>query len=268
MQGAQDWTARAGQALVSGTPRLPWGIIGGTGLTALEDFVVLDRETPVTPYGTPSAALTRGRLGSVPAVFLPRHGADHTLAPHCINYRANIWALARAAERVVAVAAVGGINRHMAPGDVVIVDQLIDYTWGRAHTFSDAQAEQVLHVDFTEPYDAGVRGALLQAALRAGVEVHDGGTYAATQGPRLESAAEVERLARDGCDVVGMTGMPEAGLAREQALPYACCAVVVNAAAGRAGGPITMDMIRANLQVGMRRVLALLRALEWPPASD
>ena len=247
----------------------PWGLIGGTGLESLDGFEAKGKTVLETPFGETSGPVIRGTLGNVSIAFLSRHGADHHLAPHEINYRANVWALSQSCERVIAVAAVGGIASNLAPGDVVIVDQIIDYTWGRAHTFSGSAGGlagdalgSVTHVDFTEPYDANVRGALLSAARRAKVAVHDGGVYGATQGPRLESAAEIDRLDRDGCTVVGMTGMPEAGLARELALPYASCAVVVNPAAGRGEDEITLEMIKGHLAHGMTKVYQILRHLQ------
>jgi 5'-deoxy-5'-methylthioadenosine phosphorylase len=210
------------------------GIIGGTGLMTLEGLQLERRQTVRTPWGDPSAPLLHGRLAGRPVVFLPRHGSAHTIAPHEVNYRANIWALREAGvRRVIAVNAVGGIGARFAPGTLAVPDQLIDYSWGRAQTFSGGTGEPLQHIDFTEPYSAGLRALLLAAAVRAGIHAHDGGVYGVTQGPRLETAAEIDRMARDGCDLVGMTGMPEAGLAREIGLEYACCAVVVNRAAGR-----------------------------------
>jgi len=210
------------------------GIIGGTGLVTLEGLQLERRQTVGTPWGEPSAPLLHGRFAGRPVVFLPRHGSTHTIAPHEVNYRANIWALREAGvHRVIAVNAVGGIGARFAPGTLAIPDQLIDYSWGRAHTFSGGTGEPLQHIDFTEPYSFGLRALLLAAAVRAGIDAHDGGVYGVTQGPRLETAAEIDRMARDGCDLVGMTGMPEAGLAREIGLEYACCAVVVNRAAGR-----------------------------------
>lgn len=238
------------------------GIIGGSGLARLATLDIEHQKTLSTPYGEPSAPLTFGQLAGRPVVFLPRHGAGHTLPPHRVNYRANVWALREAgAERVIGMAAVGGITQP--PGTICVPDQLVDYTWGREHTYFDADLTEVTHVDFTEPYCAGLRDALLAAGTRVGMAVVDGGTYAAAQGPRLESAAEIRRMESDGCDLVGMTGMPEAGLARELALCYACCAVVVNWAAGKSDGPITMEEIEANLETGMERARQLLGALEW-----
>jgi 5'-deoxy-5'-methylthioadenosine phosphorylase len=236
------------------------GIIGGSGLTRLKAMDLDRREIANTPYGAPSAALAFGRFDGAPVVFLPRHGAAHTIPPHRVNYRANLWAMKHAGvTRVVGMAAVGGITSSMQPGALCVPDQVIDYTWGREHTLFEDDLDSVTHIDFTDPYCEVLREVLLQAAERAGIPVYDGGTYAATQGPRLESAAEISRLERDGCDVVGMTGMPEASLARELGLCYASLALSVNWAAGKTEGPITMAKIESHLEQGMtraRRVLA------------
>jgi 5'-deoxy-5'-methylthioadenosine phosphorylase len=238
------------------------GIIGGTGLTSLEELAILRREMVHTPWGEPSGPVTHGELHGQRVAFLARHGYRHTIPPHQVNYRANVWALREVGVRsIVAVAAVGGISAHLEPGSLVITDQLIDYTWGRGHTFFEDGLDNVVHVDFTRPYSQALRERLLAAAREAGVDVHAGGTYGATQGPRLESAAEVDRLERDGCHVVGMTGMPEAALARELEIAYAHCAVVSNPAAGRGDETITMQAIRAQLDRGMEQVKRVLRAL-------
>jgi 5'-deoxy-5'-methylthioadenosine phosphorylase len=236
------------------------GIIGGTGLTSLEGLE-LERESAVsTPWGEPSAPLLHGRLAGQRVVFLARHGRTHSIAPHAVNYRANIWAVREAgAARVVAVNAVGGISPAFPPGSLALPRHLVDYSWGRAHTFCEGPGQPLQHVDFTEPYTQSLRELMLAAAGRAGIMLHDGGVYAVTQGPRLETAAEIARLARDGCDLVGMTGMPEAGLARELGLEYACCAVVVNHAAGR-GGDIHAELDRW-VETGMAGARALLHAI-------
>lgn len=237
-------------------------IIGGTGLTSMEGLEVIRRQVVHTPYGEPSAPLTHGVLGGCEVVFLPRHGSGHTIPPHKINYRANIWALRHIeAPRVVAVAATGGIREDMQPGALVIPDQLVDYTWGRDHTFFEHDLTHVTHVDFTHPYCTSLRQQLLNAGHKAGLQPIDGGTYGVVQGPRLETADEIRRLRQDGCDLVGMTGMPEAGLARELDLCYATCSVVANWAAGISDEPITMEGIRENLLSGMSSVRALLRLL-------
>jgi 5'-methylthioinosine phosphorylase len=225
---------------------------------------VIDHERPETPFGPPAAPVTRGRLGDTECLFLPRHGIGHGVAPHRVRYRANIWALrACGAERVVGLAAVGGIGSRFAPGVLAVPDQIIDYTHGRDHSFRDGEAGELLHIDFTKPYCEDLRRALLGAAGAAELEVVDGGTYGATQGPRLETAAEIARMERDGCDFVGMTGMPEAALAKELGLCYAGLAFVVNWAAGKAAGGIQMQEIEANIaacRVGVERVVAVLAA--------
>ncbi|OBS10889.1 S-methyl-5'-thioinosine phosphorylase [Acidihalobacter prosperus] len=237
-------------------------IIGGTGLTRLGSLEIARREVIHTPYGEPSGPVTHGHLFGREVAFLPRHGPGHTIPPHQVNYRANLWALHHiGVEQVIAVAAVGGITERMKPACLVIPDQIIDYTWSRAHTFYEGSLKQVTHVDFTEPYSLELRHAMIAACAAAGIGHVDRGTYGATQGPRLESTAEIDRMARDGCDLVGMTGMPEAGLARELGLSYATCAVVANWAAGRGTGEITMEEVGQNLDIGMRDVARMLEAL-------
>ena len=224
-------------------------IIGGTGLNQLPGFTSLQEYTQDTPWGAPSHPVQRGKLGECEAYFLARHGVPHRLPPHLINYRANLWALRElGVTQVVAVNAVGGISAPMGPGVLSVPDQLIDYTWGRQHTFYDGGELDLKHIEFTQPYSSNVRDSLLQAALDAGVECRAGGVYAATQGPRLETAAEIKRLAQDGCDVVGMTGMPEAALAAELELDYAALCIVVNWGAGLNAQPITEAAIHDILQ--------------------
>jgi 5'-methylthioadenosine phosphorylase len=209
-------------------------IIGGSGLTQLANLQITHRQIVRTPYGEPSGPLTFGSIGNAKVVFLARHGYGHTLAPHEINYRANLWALhARGASHVVSICTVGGIAAALGAGAIVIPDQIIDYTWGRPSTYFEGAQQPVTHIDFTYPYSEELRQAVMAAAGEAGVPVIGTGTYAATQGPRLETKAEIDRLDGDGATMVGMTGMPEAALARELGLPYAHVAVVVNPAAGR-----------------------------------
>lgn len=236
-------------------------IIGGSGLTRLGNLKGTGRRELRTPYGEPSAPLTFGEIAGHAALFLARHGDGHTLAPHEVNYRANLWALKEAgATEIVSVATVGGIGPHAAPGALLVPHQIIDYTWGRKSTFFEGPGVPVKHIDFTEPYSAPVRERLLGAARACGEPVHDGGVYAVTQGPRLESAAEIERLARDGADMVGMTAMPEAALARELDLPYGALAVVANHAAGRGDSrsAISLEAIVAVLDEAMARVRRIL----------
>lgn len=246
------------------TMAAPLGIIGGSGLTQLEGLRVRHREVVRTPYGEPSGALTFGSLGGGEAVFVARHGYGHTIAPHQVNYRANLWALRHAGvQRVVAVAAVGGIRADLGPGVIAVPHQLLDYTWGRHSTFFDGPDQPVTHVDFTHPYTAAVREAILAAAATVGEPVVSEGVYATTQGPRLETAAEIDRLERDGATMVGMTAMPEAALAREIGLEYATLAVVANHAAGRgrSGAGIRFEDMDRVLQEAMARVRRILQAL-------
>jgi 5'-methylthioinosine phosphorylase len=239
-------------------------IIGGSGFANIPGFTLERREAVRTPYGEPSGALTFGSIAGHAVVFLARHGYGHTIPPHQINYRANIWALhARGVKNVLAIAAVGGIRRDLAPGVLVIPDQIIDYTHGRPATFFALADRGVQHIDFTLPYSAELRAACIKAAERAGEAVIDGGVYAATQGPRLETAAEINRLERDGADMVGMTGMPEAVLAKEIGLAYATLAIVVNHAAGRGASDagIALDEMATILREATGRVQRILEQM-------
>ena len=239
-------------------------IIGGSGLTQLANLEVTHREVMRTPYGDPSGAVTFGQLGGQPVAFLARHGYGHTIPPHEVNYRANLWALHKiGASGVVSVASVGSIRADLKPGDIVIPHQLIDYTWGRKSTYHEGCGVAVRHVDFTDPYDPALRQQLIEAAARAGMTVSDAAVYAVTQGPRLETAAEIDRFERDGADLVGMTAMPEAVLARELGLPYAAINLVANYAAGRADSRhgISFDAIEQVLQESMGRVRTIIAAL-------
>ncbi|MDG2273284.1 MAG: S-methyl-5'-thioinosine phosphorylase [Halioglobus sp.] len=226
----------------------PLAIIGGTGIDDLEGLEVLRDHHVETPYGNASRAIQEGRLGEHSLFFLQRHGSPGLIPPHRINYRANVWALkSMDVGGVIAINAVGGITESMRPGRLVIPHQIIDYTWGREHTFDEGQEGDLMHIDFTDPYQHGLRMELLAAAASADIPHESSGVYAATQGPRLETSAEVQRLARDGCDVIGMTGMPEAALARELGLPYASVCMVVNPAAGLGDLPLTIDMMKEIL---------------------
>ncbi|MBB3101744.1 S-methyl-5'-thioinosine phosphorylase [Azomonas macrocytogenes] len=239
-------------------------IIGGTGLTELNGLSLRDAFFQETPYGPPSANILRGEYAGHEVLFLARHGHPHRIPPHQVNYRANLWALKQAgAQAVLAVNAVGGIHAAMGAGHFCVPHQLIDYTYGREHTFFAGDLEHVTHIDFSYPYDEALRKYLIAALAAEGYDFSGHGVYGCTQGPRLETAAEVVRLERDGCDIVGMTGMPEAALARELELPYACLALVVNPAAGKATGVITMAEIEAALAEGIgkaRKVLARVLA--------
>jgi len=239
-------------------------IIGGSGLSKLGNMEVTRRRVARTPYGEPSGALTLGRICAAEVVFLARHGYGHTIAPHEVNYRANLWALKDAgAAAVISVASVGGIRDELGPGALAVPHQIIDYTWGRPSTYFEGAGAPVNHIDFTEPYSAALRQRIFKAARDAGQPLIEGGVYAATQGPRLETAAEIDRLARDGADMVGMTGMPEAALAREISLEYAAIAVVANYAAGRgeSARAVPLDRIGAVLDEAMGRVRRIIEKL-------
>ncbi len=240
-------------------------VIGGTGIYRLAVLEDAQAHAPDTRYGAPSGPVRVGTLSGRRVAFLARHGEGHALPPHRINYRANLAALqALGATRVLALNTVGGITPRYPPRALGCPDQLIDYTWGRVSTLCEEPGTDVLHVDFGDPYTPALRRAVLDAAARAGVSVVDGGCYGATQGPRLETRAEIARMRRDGCDLVGMTGMPEAALARELGLDYACLAVVANWAAGAgpdAGEVITLDDVLANVDAASAGLAPLLRAL-------
>jgi len=246
-------------------PEPSLAVIGGTGLYALADLAGVETHQPVTKYGALSGPVRVGRLGDARVAFLARHGEGHSVPPHRINYRANLAALqALGVKRVLALNTVGGITARFGPRVLACPDQLIDYTWGRVSTYCEEPGTEVLHVDFGEPYTPALRREVLAAAAKAGVAMVDGGCYGATQGPRLETRAEIARMRRDGCDLVGMTGMPEAGLARELGLDYACLAIVANWAAG--AGPdvdevITLEDVLANVAAATAGLPALLRAL-------
>lgn len=237
------------------------GIIGGTGLYAMHGLGKLRALEVQTPYGAPSGPLLLGALAGREVAFLARHGEGHRLLPGEINFRANIWALKqRGVGSILAVASVGAISGGYQPGDLLLPSQLIDYTSGREHTFFDGGDRRVVHVDFTHPYSTELRERCLAAARRAGVAIHDGGVYGAVSGPRLETAAEIDRMDRDGATIVGMTGMPEAALARELDIAYASISVVVNHAAGRGDSAqaVSMERIAAVLEGAMDKVRLLI----------
>jgi 5'-deoxy-5'-methylthioadenosine phosphorylase len=247
------------------------GIIGGTGLTQLTNLEITHRQVARTPYGEPSGALTFGRICGQEVIFLARHGYGHNIPPHEVNYRANMWALKdHGVDRVVSVATVGGIHPDLIPGMLVIPDQIIDYTHGRETTYFVDRGKPVTHLDFTFPYCDAMRQALVSAASTCGINLRDGGVYGAVQGPRLETAAEINRMERDGADMVGMTGMPEAYLAREIELCYAAVGVVVNYAAGRglSSDGIQMEEIQSVLGEVMMQVRHLVEQLVTQDAPD
>lgn len=249
----------------SGPAPIALAIIGGTGLYQLADLQDVEAHQPVTRYGAPSGPVRIGTLDGHRVAFLARHGEGHSVPPHQVNYRANLMALqALGAQRVLALNTVGGIGERFGPRVLACPDQLIDYTWGRISTICEEPGTEVLHVDFGEPYTRSLRTSVTAAASRAGVALVDGGCYGATQGPHLETRAEIARMKRDGCDLVGMTGMPEAGLAREMGLDYACLAIVANWAAGAGPDPdevITLQDVLEHVAAASRQLPPLLRAL-------
>jgi 5'-deoxy-5'-methylthioadenosine phosphorylase len=226
------------------------GVIGGSGVYALAGLEVTRRDTSETRFGQPSGPVTVGLLDGSEVAFVARHGEQHSVAPHLVNYRANVEALrAAGVMRVLAVCTVGSLDPDLPPGTIVVPDQIVDYTWGRAQTFHEP-GDPVPHVDFTEPYSPGWRREVVSAVagvLRSpdsgATGFADGATYAAVQGPRFETAAEIRRFRGDGCDIIGMTGMPEAALAREAGLEYAAVCPVANLAAGLSPAELSAEEV-------------------------
>lgn len=237
-------------------------MIGGTG--ALDLFEAGPERPLSSGFGEASAPVARISLAGRDAWFLARHGRPHHIPPHRINYRANIDGLKQlGVEGIIAINAVGGVDPALPPGSLVIPDQLIDYTWGRAHSFSDDTDSPLQHVEFAHPFEGRLRKALLAAAEAAEISVVTSGCVGVAQGPRLETAAEVRRLRKDGCTMVGMTSMPEAGLAREAGLDYASVCVVANAAAGVDDAPISVEEIERVLAATMSGVVRLLSHMKF-----
>ena len=236
-------------------------IIGGRGLTELANLEITHRQVMRTPFGEPSGAFLFGTIKQHDVIFLARHGYGYTIPPHLVNYRANLWALReQGVSDILAVATVGGIRPDLVPGTLVVPDQILDYTQGRDYTFFSTRNASYKNIDFTQPYSAKLRGRILDCAARVQQRCLDGGVYAATQGPRLDSIAEINRFERDGADMVGMTGMPEAALARELDMNYATIAVVANYAAGRGDSlnEISMESVNATAKSAMERVRIIL----------
>ena len=238
-----------------------YAVIGGSGLYALDTGFQIDRsDVPDTPYGQVSAELKIGELNGQKLVFLPRHGDSHQIPPHRINYRANLWALQQlGVRRIIAVNAVGGIDH--APGGLVIPDQIIDYSCNREHTFFDGDKPKVGHVDFTYPYSKAIRDRLIDAGERSGIVLVPSGTYGCTNGPRFETRAEIIKMQRDGCSIIGMTGMPEAALARELGIDYASISLVVNWCAGIEDSVLDMEQIEQTLGQGIKIVMHLVNTM-------
>jgi 5'-methylthioinosine phosphorylase len=244
-------------------------VIGGSAAESVQGLHREESHHAQTRWGEPSAPVHRARIGGVPLLWLSRHGEPHAIAPHRINYRANLAALADCgATHIVALNAVGGIAPAARAGTLWIPSQIIDYTWGRECSFRDGVLQPLDHVEFGDPFHEGLRHTLAAAARAAGVRVEEGGVYGCTQGPRLESAAEIRRMLRDGCDLVGMTGMPEAALARELGLSYASLAMVVNPAAGIGLEPVSLEAIRTEASACMAQVSRVLSALLAAPLPD
>ena len=240
------------------------GIIGGSGLVALPELCAASEDL-TTPYGEASGPISTGKISGRSVAFIPRHGSPRRFAPHQVNYRANMWKLRElGADSILAVSCVGAINTEIGTGDFVVPHQLIDYTHGRKHSFDEQDDAHTGHFDFSEPFDDDLRSALIQAAQEEGQasRLSFSGCYGVTQGPRFETAAEIQRMARDGCDIVGMTLLPEASLARQLELKYAALCPVVNMAAGRGDGPVEIDELlrlmgafEPKLQTVMRQTI-------------
>jgi len=233
------------------------GIIGGSLLKDIGKLTQVTEEKIKTPFGDPSASFIMGKIDNVDIVYLNRHGRGHHLAPHQVNYRANMFALKLLeVTHIIAIAAVGGITEKMSPMKCVVPDQIIDYTYGRLQTYNDGDEEEVKHIDFSYPFDDNLRKKIIHAITMAALDVETVATYGATQGPRLETIAEIRRLHQDGCDIVGMTAMPEAALARELDIDYANLSLVVNWAAGagvaegESAEVISMDEIKQRMSDG------------------
>jgi len=235
-----------------------FAIIAGSGFHAFAEHAATHNIS--TRFGEPSAAIGELDYAGTTVYFLPRHGDDLLIPPHAINYRANMLALTQLnVDSVIAINTVGVLREDQHPGQIAVPDQLLDYTWGREHSIYDGTGESLEHIDFTQPFDTELRQSLLQATVEAQVDAIDGGVYAVCQGPRLETAAEVDRLERDGADYVGMTAMPEAALARELGMHYACLSLIVNYAAGRGENSIHAD-IEASTTTAKAQAMKVLQA--------
>lgn len=246
------------------------GVIGGSGLYEIKGFTLKKKKTVSTPYGKPSAQYFSGEIDKTEVIFLPRHGRHHDIPPHMINYRANIWGFKKlGVDSILSISAVGGIKRGIKPGDIVISDQILDMTKNRESTFYDGK-EGVYHIDFTEPYCQQLRKVLLSAGRKIRIDLKNGGTYVAVEGPRLETASEIKSFGILGGDIVGMTGMPEASLARELEICYAGISVVANYAAGISKRKLTVAEVMEAMKDATEKIKRLLeKSLSLiPPARS
>lgn len=243
------------------------GIIGGSGLYEIDGFVTTKEVSISTPFGEPSSVYRIGRLDGNEIVFLPRHGIPHKIPPHKVNYRANIWGLkSMGVERIISISAVGGINSNMPPGSIVLLDQIIDMTYGaRSSTFYDT--DKVVHVDFTHPYCTEMTNAVVRASQNLTLSLKKDATYICVNGPRLETAKEIKFFSLIGADVVGMTAMPEAALAREMEICMSGLSVVTNHAAGTSGKKLTTIEVVENMKSSIGQLKALIREtlVQTPP---
>ena len=237
-------------------------VIGGSGLLGISEESSTTEDVVDTPYGKPSSALKISKLNGIEIAFIPRHGDPHNIPPHLINYRANIWALkSLGVKTIISVATVGSIAPEIEPGSLVFPNQIIDYTSAREHTFFDGINKPLNHIDFTYPYDESCRSQLISTSKKLQIKFIDNGCYASVNGPRLETAAEINRYENDGATIVGMTGMPEASLARELDISYVAICPVANHAAGRglSKDGLNLETINKNAKKMMTSVNALLK---------
>jgi 5'-deoxy-5'-methylthioadenosine phosphorylase len=235
-------------------------IIGGSVLPKLFDFQMQRSELPATPFGNPASPLQYGSFAKRDIIYLNRHGIERRTAPHLVNYRANMWALHEAKiDIVIGLSVVGGIRADMTPGHIVFPNQLIDYTYGRPSSCYEEDFDYTKHIDFTHPYCPELHKVLIQAAQELHLDFTDDATYGVTQGPRFETIAEINRMERDGCDIVGMTAMPEALLARELNMRYTSIALVASKAAGRVDGlSISLDDMKTVIDDSLDQIHQLL----------
>ena len=233
------------------------GVIGGSGLYQIPGLMIKEYINLTTPFGSPSDTYMIGVLSGKEIVFLPRHGLKHHIPPHRINYRANIWGFKElGVEQIISVSAAGGIGFDIRPGMIIIPDQILDMTNGRDSTFYDG--DEVVHIDFTEPYCPELRDALFRGGEHSGIELRNSGIYVCMNGPRLETKAEIKMFLNMGVDIVGMTAMPEAALAREAEVCLAGVVVVTNYAAGIANKRLTTTEVKETMREAITRVGNLL----------